>query len=308
MARFLQRLQSMSNINRNISLRAIRVFCVAAERNSFREAAESLFLTSSAVSHQIKHLETELGIQLFKRTARSLQLTADGEALYEDIAPLVSDFDTIIKHHAQARRVRSFRISVQPFFASELFVPRLAEFVAQHPDIDISIETSDETPERHPSTADVSIRIFKKPPDTLESDPLFPLRLVPAGTPAFYDQTKVKAGAIASEFPLIVHESRPKAWQEWERSSRIRLPTNKTIIRLDSMIAVARAAERGLGAALVPRQLSESWFQSQSLVQLFEHELLTRDTYYIAYRQEDRDNEDIQTFRQWVLREFADDS
>jgi len=73
------------------------------------------------------------------------------------------------------------------------------------------------------------------------------------------------------------------------------------------MIAVARAAERGLGAALVPRQLSESWFESQSLVQLFEHELLTRDTYYIAYRQEDRDNEDVQTFRQWVLREFADD-
>lgn len=291
---------------RNISLRAIRVFCVAAEHNSFREAAESLFLTSSAVSHQIKHLETELGIQLFKRTARSLQLTGEGAALYEDVTPLVSEFDTIITRHTQAPQTRSLRISVQPFFASELFVPRLSKFVEQHPDIDISIDTSDETPERHPGTADVSIRIFRRAPDALESDPLFPLRLVPAGSPALYDQTKVKSGRIVTELPLIVHESRPKAWQEWERSSRIKLPDHKNIIRLDSMIAVARAAERGLGAALVPQQLSESWFASDSLVQLFEHELLTTDTYYIAYRQEDCGNDDIQTFRRWVLREFVD--
>ena len=290
---------------RNISLRAIRVFCVAAERNSFREAAESLFLTSSAVSHQIKHLETELGIQLFRRTARSLQLTGEGAALYEDVAPLVSDFDTIITHHTQVAQTRSLRISVQPFFASELFVPRLSEFVKQHPDIDISIDTSDETPERHPGTADVSIRIFRRAPDTLESDPLFPLRLVPAGSPALYDQIKVNSGRIVTELPLIVHESRPMAWQKWERSSRIKLPDHKNIIRLDSMIAVARAAERGLGAALVPKQLSESWFESENLVQLFDHELLTRDTYYVAYREEDRDNEDIQVFRQWVLRKFA---
>lgn len=299
---------SMPTRIRNISLRAIRAFCIAAERNSFREAAASLFLTSSAVSHQIKQLETALGVQLFKRTARSLQLTAEGAALYEDVAPLLSDFDTVITHHMQAPKARSLRISVQPFFASELFVPCFSAFVEQHPDIDISIDTSDETPERHPGTADVSIRLFARAPDALESDPLFPLRLVPAGSPALYDRIKVKSGRIVNELPLIVHESRPGAWREWERSSRINLPDHKNVIRLDSMIGVARAAEQGLGAALVPRQLSESWFESQRLVQLFEHELLTKDSYYVAYRQEDGDNEDIQTFRHWVIREFAEDS
>ena len=296
----------MSTTNRNISLRAIRVFCVAAEHNSFREAAESLFLTSSAVSHQVKHLETELGIQLFRRTARSLQLTAEGEALHEDIAPLVSDFDQVVQRHTRARRIRSFRISVQPFFASELFVPRLAEFVAQHPDTDISVETSDETPERHPSTADVSIRIFRKPPDTLESDPLFPLRLVPAGTPSFYDQIKVKAGAIISEFPLIVHESRPKAWRQWERASRVRIPDHHNSIRLDSMIAVARAAERGMGAALVPKQLSGSWFAAGSLVPLFKHDLITRDAFFIVSKKESEHKQEIGLFRTWVLQNFAE--
>lgn len=298
----------MGNANRNISLRAMRVFCVAAERESFRETAERLFLTSSAVSHQIKQLETDLGFKLFERTPRSLHLTADGTALYNDINPLITDFDSVITEHTRTQQSQSLRISVQPFFASEMFVPRLPEFVEQHPDIDISIDTSDESPEKHPRTADVSIRIFKTPPDALACERLFPLRLLPAGTPELYDAIRIRAGKISSSFPLVIHESRPKAWHQWERSSRIKLPDHANAIRLDSMIAVARAAERGLGAALMPKQLSDSWIESRSLVQLFDHELVTKDAYYLVCRNEDRDKPEIRLFREWTLQTFADDS
>lgn len=297
----------MGTANRNISLRAMRVFCTAAERESFRQAAESLFLTSSAVSHQIKHLESELGIRLFDRASRSLQLTVEGSALYEEICPLISVFDSVIARHARAQQSRSLRISVQPFFGSEMFVPRLPEFIEQHPNIDISIDTSDETAEKHPANADVSIRIFKAPPAKLAYVRLFPLRLIPAGTLELYDATTVKAGKITGKFPLLIHASRPNAWRAWQRSSRIRLPDLSDGIRLDSMIAVARAAEKGLGAALIPRQLSQAWFESTSLVQLFEHELLTEDAYYLVYRQEDHDNSEIQAFRDWVLQKFVDE-
>ncbi|MGB5490772.1 MAG: LysR substrate-binding domain-containing protein [Woeseiaceae bacterium] len=295
----------MNSTNRKISVRAMRVFCAAAERESFRETAESLFLTSSAVSHQIKQLEVDLGTRLFERTARSLRLTADGSALYDDVYPLIAEFDSVLERHTQTTPQRSLRISVQPFFASELFVSRLPEFIELHPDIDISIDTSDESLEKHPRSADVSIRIFKSKPKSLASDPLFSLRLIPAGSHAFYDSIRIRSGKIVSEFPLLVHESRPKAWQKWERSSRIRLPDHKNMIRLDSMIAVARAAEQGLGAALIPKHLSETWFRSDSLVQLFEHELVTEDTYYLVYREEDRNKQDIQLFRAWVLKNFA---
>ncbi|MGB5256555.1 MAG: LysR substrate-binding domain-containing protein [Woeseiaceae bacterium] len=296
----------MSTALRNISLRAMRVFCAAAENRSFREAAEALFLTSSAVSHQIKQLETEIGTRLFDRTARSLQLTAEGSALYEDISPLVAEFDAVLTRHSRVTPSRSLRISVQPFFASELFVPQLPDFIARYPHIDISIDTSDESLEKHPANADVSIRIFKSKPRIFAFDPLFPLRLIPVGTPELYDNVKVKAGRVSSEFPLVVHESRPKAWQHWARSSRIKLPSHKNMIRLDSMIAVVRAAERGLGAALVPKQLAGSWLDSGRLVQLFDHELTTSDAYYLVYRQEDRGKPDIQSFRSWVVKGFAD--
>jgi len=296
----------MATINRNISLRALRAFCVAAERESFREAAELLYLTSSAVSHQIKQLETELGVKLFERTPRSAELTRNGQAFYEDVQPLLVDLDAVTTRHAQSEQARSLRISVQPFFASELFVPRLREFVAGHPDLDISVDTSDESPEKHPASADVSIRVFKAVPPTLASDRLFPLRLSPAGSPDFYDSVKLRSGKIISDFPLVLHESRLKGWQEWERSSRIRIPNHGNSIRLDSMIAVARAAERGMGAALVPRQLSESWFQTSSLVQLFDHDLTTRDAFYFVTQKEDCNNKDIRTFRKWVLQNFAE--
>ncbi len=296
----------MASINRNISLRALRVFCVAAERESFREAAELLYLTSSAVSHQIKQLETELGVRLFERTPRSAELTPDGRAFYDDVRPLLVELDAVTSRHAKSERPRSLRISVQPFFASELFVPRLPEFVSDHPDLDISVDTSDESSEKHPSSADVSIRVFKAVPPSLASDRLFPLRLSPAGSPDFYDSIKVRAGKITSDFPLVLHESRLKAWKEWERSSGIRIPDHGNSVRLDSMIAVARAAERGMGAALVPQQLSESWFRSSSLVQLFDHDLMTKDAFYFVTRKEDRDNKDILVFRKWVLQNFAE--
>lgn len=296
----------MVSLNRNISLRSLRVFCVAAERESFREAAELLYLTSSAVSHQIKQLETELGVKLFERTPRSAELTSDGQAFYDDVQPLLVDLDAVTTRHKKSEQPRSLRISVQPFFASELFIPRLPEFVADHPELDISVDTSDESPEKHPASADVSIRVFKTVPATLASDRLFPLRLSPAASPEFYDSVKVRSGKIVSDFPLVLHESRLKGWQEWERSSRIRIPDHGNSIRLDSMIAVARAAERGMGAALVPKQLSESWFSSSSLVQLFEHDLTTKDSFHFVTRKEDCDNKDIRIFRTWVLQNFAE--
>ncbi len=297
---------TMASTNRHISLRELRTFCVAAEHSSFREAAERLFITASAVSHQIRNLETELGRKLFERGVRSVSLTADGELLYNDAQPLLAELDTVLARFASNRARVALRISVQPFFASELFVPKLPEFRKRYPDVDLTVDTSDESSEKHPAHADASIRVFSTTPAGLASDALFPLRLIPAGSPEFYDSIRVRGKKIISPFPVIVHESRSSAWQEWERKTGFRLPRDRSVLSMDSMIAVARAAERGLGAALVPVQLSDSWFRNGTLVPLFEHELETRDTYYFVYRPERRSDDDVKLVREWVLQNFAD--
>ena len=146
------------------SLRGLRTFCVAARYESFRAAADELYITSSAVSHQIKGLEEELGLQLFDRGSRELKLTDVGSSLYEEISPLIDQLDTIVADYRKSGRRKSVRISVQPFFASEFFVPRLSEFTAEHPDIDIQVGTSDESAEKHPADADLSVRLFHADP------------------------------------------------------------------------------------------------------------------------------------------------
>ncbi len=295
----------MTTTSRHISLREWRTFCAAAENSSFREAAEKLHVTASAVSHQIKNLETELGKRLFERGSREISLTPDGELLYDDVRPLLRKLEEVSHRHGLSAR-NSLRISVQPFFASELFVPRLAKFRELHPGIDITVDTSDESSEKHPAAADVSIRVFTAPPPGLRSDTLFPLRLVPAGSPAFYDGIKLVGKRIVSEFPLVIHDSRPRAWKQWERSSGIAVPRDARVVRMDSMIAVVRAAERGLGAALVPVQLSDAWFGTSRLVPLFDHELVTKDTYYLVCGDSAADDENVKLLRNWVLREFGD--
>lgn len=294
--------------NRNISLRGLRTFCVAAGHESFRTAADELFITASAVSHQVKNLEQELGQKLFDRGNRTLRLTEAGQALYGDVYPLIEKINEVAGQFGRAKSRSKLSISVQPFFASEWFIPRLLEFTSEYPDIDIKVDTSDESSETHPIHSDASIRIFKVPPQNLTADSLFPLRLIAAGSPDFQRAMIVKRREVVSEFPIIVHDSRPRAWKQWESSAKILLPEILHTVRLDSMIAVVRAAERGLGAALVPARLSDSWFKSGALVRLFDEELETSDRYYLVSGRGNSSENNVRLFRNWVLQNFGERS
>ena len=288
-----------------ISLRGLRTFCVAARYGSFRTAGEELFVTASAVSHQIKSLEEELGEQLFDRNSRELSLTETGRSLYEDVSPLIEQLNTVAASYKKGSTSSSIRISVQPFFASEYFVPRLSEFTAEHPEIDIQVGTSDESAEKLPSDADLSIRLFRSPPPDVPSNLLFPLRMMPAGSPAFKKSMTVKSKAIVSEFPIIVHETHPKAWAQWSEASGIKLPENNKVIRLDSMIAVVRAAEQGIGAALVPVPLGDLWFKQGTIVKLFTKELIADVSYYLVCKEDRAKDEGVRLLQDWIVQKFT---
>jgi len=286
---------------RNVSLRGLRFFCVAGRRLSFRRAAEELFVSTSAVSHQIRSLERELEVALFVRKPSALELTEEGARLFAEVDPLIRRIDAVTRGFSRRVGRRSLRISVQPFFASEMFVPRLPEFTQAHPGFDLHVDTSDESSERHPSEFDVSVRLFRVPPPGFHAERLLPLALVPAASADFAGRWAFDEG----EFPIIVHTRRAGAWREWAASAGRPPLKPRHVLKLDSMIAVARAAERGLGAALVPVPLSDAWFRSGSLVRLSEHTLLTRSGYYFVCRHEDLQREDVRALREWMLRTFG---
>lgn len=289
-----------------ISLRGLRTFCVAARYESFRTAGDELFITASAVSHQIRSLEEEIDEQLFDRNSRKLKLTPTGKSLYADVSPLMDQLNAVAAKYKKGAVKSSIRISVQPFFASEYFVPRLSEFTALHPEIEIQVGTSDESSEKHPPDADLSIRLFRAPPANMPSNLLFPLRLAPAGSPAFKKNLKIKNRKIVSDFPIIVHETQPKAWKRWAKAARMEIPETSKITRLDSMIAVVRAAQRGVGAALVPVPVGELWFKEGSVVRLFKDEYVADVSYYLVCSEGREEDESVSLLRDWIVKNFAD--
>ena len=293
------------NAKASVSLRGLRTFCAAARHESFSAAADELFITPSAVSHQIKSLEKELGQQLFDRTARELRLTGTGQSLYADICPLIDQMDAIVGAYREGSARSSVRMSVQPFFASEFFVPRLSEFTAQNPEIDIQVAASDESAESHPADADLSIRLFRSPPQGVKSRLLFPMTLVPAGSRDLAKSLRVGDKRIVSDFPIIIHESYPKAWKQWSKSSGIELPKDGKTTRLDSMIAVVRAVEQGIGAALVPIPIADQWFLQKTITRLFEHELVADVSYYLIWREDRSGSDSVVRLRDWILERLS---
>jgi LysR family transcriptional regulator, glycine cleavage system transcriptional activator len=288
--------------------RGLTVFCTAARHMSFKSAAESLCITPSAVSHQIKTLEEQLGVSLFERGTRSIALTPIGSSLFSRVDPLLRDLERVTSAFTGRGRRRVLRVTLLPFFASELFIPNLHRFSSGRMSIDLRLVGNDMRESGSLTAADASILLLSSPPRDVCHHELFRLRLVPACSPGLSDRFGRAEPAALRDETLIVHNSRPNAWDEWLAAEGVEPPDDARVIYLDSMYAVARAAERGLGIALVPVPLSAAWFRRGALVRLFDDELDTGDSYYFLFRNEDAADSDILALRDWVLDAFGPDA
>src|SRR5215470_3681918 len=192
----------------------------------------------SAVSHQMKELEDALGVRPFERKTRALELTTAGHTLHDEVAPLLDALDRSLAQFTRRSRRRSLRVMLPPFFASELFVPRLATFCEAHPDIDIQIDTSDPHPTLHPPTSDVSIIFGETPPAGVRAAKLFSLKLAAVCAKEHASDVVRLGREVFRETALIVHRPRPFAWTSWAQEVGLDAPEPKNIIELDSMFAV----------------------------------------------------------------------
>ncbi len=128
----------------HLPLNALWTFEVAARHQSYSRAAEELRLTHSAISHQMRLLEDELGAPLFERSGRQMRLTQLGAELAAEVR---DSFERLGRAVDRARRLSSSKlitVSVLPSFASRWLVPRLSRFYELHPELEVSLRVSDE--------------------------------------------------------------------------------------------------------------------------------------------------------------------
>jgi len=285
-------------------IRGLRSFCVAAKCLSFKHAAAQLFLTPSAVSHQIKQLETQLDLALFKRGTRSIELTSAGKQFYQSIQPIIHQLESTISEFTNTQENKTIVISLPEFFASELFIPQLSEWSEQNPDINLQLETVKSGSE--PSQiADLSIVLANGKPNASIVQELFPIRYAPSCNKKLYKKLKNLGFKALQNTPLILHRARPWSWHQWADHIGIDDFDPKQIIQFDSMFGVARAAQQGMGIALVPLPMSKTWFSEQLLVKLFDEELNTNDKYYLIQHENMESKTELTVFADWVTKTFA---
>jgi LysR family glycine cleavage system transcriptional activator len=286
---------------RTPSLKAIKTFQIAAKHSSFAVAADELCITPSAVSHQIKTLETQLGLPLFSRGARALALTDAGARYLEQIDDLFMRLDAVTEQLRARYGRSSVRLHVPAYFASEMLLPRLSEFSQLHAGIDLRIDTSGGHGRQHVAEADISIVVGSGPWNGLVAHPLVAQTMVPACSPELLAEKPIRDYQDLNAHTLLVHEARRDDWDRWAASVGMKDLRPAQIVRIDSMSAATRAAEKKIGVALLPAELSRRKFALRRLVRVFDEELVTQENYTLLVRTEDENRDDIRALCAWLV-------
>ena len=290
------------------SLKFLKTFHLAATRLSFKAAAEALFVTPSAVSHQIRSLEDQLQVSLFERSSRGLTLTEAGARYFAQIDAVFRRLESVTEQ-LQVRFGRSLaRLHVPAFFASELLLPRLQGLLDATPETDIELDTVLSPLRSHAADADLSIVVGTGPWEGLDAQRLFAQRFTPACAPALLARAAIRAFADLDSHTLIVHEARRDGWDRWAQLNGVQALRPRKLLRVDTMFAAAEAAEKGLGVALVSAPLGRQRFVSGALVRLFAADLDVGESYFLLHRHEDAARREVLALKEWLLGEFRVDA
>ena len=294
----------MMRLSRPPPLKNLRAFCAAARHRSFKFAADELCVTPSAVSHQMRELEASLAMRLFERKTRSLELTTAAHRLLDEVEPLLEALDRTLAQFARRNGRLSLRVRMPAMFANELFIPRMASFCQAHPLIDVQLDTRDPLPATHAPTADVSILLADSAPAGMKCTRLFSSPLIAVCAREHAARVAQLGREVFGTLALIVDRTRPFAWDSWADEVGLQTPEPKQVIELDTMSAVVRAAERGLGVALVPQALCDSLLRAGALVRVFAVQLATTNSYYLVSRPKDAEKPQVKALLRWALAEY----
>ena len=301
-------------------LKALPVFEAAARLNSFSAASEELAITQSAVSHQIKQLETYLGERLFWRSGRRVTLTDEGRQYFDAIGSALLQIERASEQllgHEESR----LRLPVFSSFAVRWLVPRLPDLQRLHPQIDLALEMSSENPVLSDRVADCFITIHRDSRaysyDLLYEERLFPVcsqdywqrmrrELGRDAEPERRDEQPVSPGEMAG-FPLLSTHSifdRPAGdWEAWYSAVSELMPTGTRVQHFSHMLLALEAARFHQGIALTNDYMLSTRKDSEDFVRLPTHSVVTGDKFYFAWKTSRRRERGIQTLRRWLVDE-----
>ncbi len=285
------------------SLSALRAFEAAGRLASFTKAAAELHVTQAAVSHQVRTLEEQLGLSLFQRTTRRLDLTPAGQRL---LAAATAAFDGLSRAVDElGRGERLLTVTTSSSFGARWLAPRLGRFAAQHPDIDLMIRHTASVLDLARDGIDVALRWGRGGWPRVEASLLAAAQLTPVASPAL--AARLKLPADLAQVPLL-HDENPEEWREWFLVAGLDPAPARRGTTFDDSNAMIQAALAGQGVALASRAMVTSDVAAGQLVMPFELSLEQGYGYWFVTLPGALKQPKIAAFRQFVVDELARDA
>src|SRR5215471_17439711 len=306
------RLEILSFMNSHLPpLSALRAFEAAARHMSFSKAADELHVTPAAISHQIHSLEEGLGVRLFNRLNRSIELTASARILLPGLTEAFAGIQSSVWRLRAHNDTGTLTVTASPSIAGKWLVLRLHRFQEQHPEIDVRISATDEVVDLTRGDFDIAIRYGRGSYPGLDVDLLFTNEVFPACSPKL-----LIAGAplrTPDDLPrhTLIHDQAAErdplvpTWPMWLKAAGVKTVPMSAGLTFNSMSLALDAAIAGQGIVLAYSTIAAADLAAGRLVRLFSLALPDQFAYYIVTAPGALERPKVRAFRNW-LRQEAD--
>ena len=284
-------------------LAAMRAFEAAARLESFSRAADEIHLTHGAVSHQVRALESFVGVPLFVRQGRGVVLTADGRMLAGEIRSALAQIGAAaqaIRRRGQSNRLT---ISVMPSFGSRWLMPRIGRFMAEHAAWEVNIDSSSQFVDFARDEIDVAVRFGRPPWPGVDHVWLMDDEYLMVASPRLNRGRLPKEPRQLEQFPLLRTDVEP--WQHWCRAAGIDLAPPMRGVDYQDMGVMLQEAIDGRGIMLSRRSIAATELEKGTLVALFDLAVPAEAAYWVVWPQSVPLSDRVAAFREWIIHEAA---
>ncbi len=295
--------------SRPIAAGHLRAFEAVSRHLNFRAAAEELALTQSAVSRQIQGLEEEVGVALFLRHTRAVELTGAGAVLLLAVAQSLPRIDSAVRQIRQSAGRRSVSLTTFASFASMWLIPRLEAFQRDNPDIDLRIDASDAAVDMDIADVDVALRYgpaSSMPPGAIR---MFGEQLTPVASPWLLKSgSRVTGPADMAQFTLIeagdAHRSHLEwlTWRRWFDENKLTRATPKRWLYFNYAYQMVQAALAGQGVVIARLPLVAESLANGDLIEVLphHHRMESPMAYWIIVGPRSEQRPEIKAFCEWL--------
>lgn len=287
-------------------LDSLVVFEAVARRLSFARAADELFLTPSAVSHQIAKLEQFLGFMLFERLPKGIALSRAGENYLKRVAAALGAIGSATNDIRKGVK-NSLNVHASTSIASLWLMPRLGGFVRAHPDIALSLSASPVNSDFALGQVDVDIRYGSPDWPNLVVDPVFEENILPLASPDFLLRQPVHSPSDLLDKPLIQSTVSLVQWRDWFLSRGLDLAIERYAFRFDRAAMSLEAAVQGFGIALESQKIAAQHIANGQLLPVFHADWgIQLYAHFIVYPERNAQREEVAQFIAWLKKQAED--